>query len=178
MYDAVHDVVGISGGSFAVAALSRHPSQATRLGHRPADQPGDEPDDRHVALLRRLLEALEGAGSKTRSILGIVATAVVALAAVGGIAAFSLFRHQTNLATLWLIPIVIASSFLIRAAATLRWKWILRGVYGTDTMAPTPAADEPGRPGRRFAIGATGLSDGYLYSFTSSPSDDIARWRA
>jgi len=167
MYRAIHDVVGISGGSFAVAALSRQPSRA-----------GETSDDGHVTALRSLLEALEGAGSKTRSILGIVATGLMALAAVAGVVTASAVNDDTK--SVWVLALVAAlvgGSFLVRAAATMRWKWILRGVYGTDTMAPTPPDDEPGRPGRRFAIGATGLSDGYLYSFTSSPGDDVARWR-
>lgn len=173
MYRAIHDVVGISGGSFAVAALARQPSRA-----RPADDDEGEPADHsHVALLRQLLEALEGAGSQTRSILGIVAAALVVVAVVASLVAVGAARNNANAVwVLALLAALVAGSFLVRAAATMRWKWILRGVYGTHTMAPTPP-DEPGRPGRRFAIGATGLSDGYLYSFTSSPADDVPRWR-
>ncbi len=173
MYRAIHDVVGISGGSFAVAALARQPSRA-----RLATGENEPDDDSHVWALRQLLEALEGAGSKTRSILGIVATGLVALAAVAGVVTASAVNDDTK--SVWVLALLAAlvvGSFLVRAAATMRWKWILRGVYGTHTMAPTPPGDEPGRPGRRFAIGATGLSDGYLYSFTSSPGEDVPRWR-
>lgn len=186
MYRAIHDVVGISGGSFAVAALARQPSRADRTHHGPGhgaagDRAMESPeadDDGHVGALRQLLEALEGAGSQTRSILGIVAAALVVLATVGGLVTVGVVRNSANAVwVLALLSALVAGSFLVRAAATMRWKWILRGVYGTHTMAPTPPDDEPGRPGRRFAIGATGLSDGYLYSFTSSPDDDVPRWR-
>lgn len=179
MYRAIHDVVGISGGSFAVAALARQPSRARLAGRsNGTDGEPDTGDDGHVGALRHLLEALEGAGSKTRSILGIVATGLVALAAVAGVVTASAVNDDTK--SVWVLALLaalVAGSFLVRAAATMRWKWILRGVYGTHAMAPTPPDDGPGRPGRRFAIGATGLSDGYLYSFTSSPGDDVPRWR-
>lgn len=180
MYRAIHDVVGISGGSFAVAALARQPSRARLAAahHRGGADDGGDDDDGHVARLRQLLEALEGAGSQTRSILGIVAAGLAVVAVAASLVAVGAARDNANgVWVLALLAALVAGSFLVRAAATMRWKWILRGVYGTATMAPTPPDDEPGRPGRRFAIGATGLSDGYLYSFTSSPGEDVPRWR-
>lgn len=218
MLAGIDDIVGISGGAFTVAALSQgqEPEAATS---EPATSrgavDGEQGDEPEVAALRRLLEVLDSAGHKTRSILGLVAASVVGLVALVVLALLNLWRGGGRVSMLWVFPVLFLSSLLLRLIAATRWRWILNGVFGSAVMGsavtnsavtssavtgsgPASArsasagsassgsassgsaasATPGGRSRRRYAIGATGLADGRLYSFTSDPAHDVPRWRA
>ena len=169
----IKDVVGISGGSFAVAALSRGPDVAddSTFDDKPADElPADA--------MRQLLGALQTASRRTAAFVSVGAAVGVAVAAAIG---WLLVRSWNNHGT-WMLPItaaiVLFASLLVRLLASLRWTAIVKAVFGKAKMRTSSAVTAEGNRARRYSIGATGLNDGRLYSFTSDPIGDTQRWIA
>jgi hypothetical protein len=154
----IRDIVGISGGSFAVAALSAEPED---------ERPGD--DDPAVAL-KTLLERLSVAARRTARIvtIGIVLMAILVYLVRETVK--WLWDINRPAAIVFLALVLMASSFLARLYTSARWSSIVKMVYRKDRMRT-----QGGVPERRYAIGSTGLNDGRLYSFTSDPIGDKAR---
>lgn len=150
-WDTITDVVGISGGSFAVAALSQE--------REPVDQ-----------TLQTLLNGVEDAARRVRT---FVASAIVALGAMITLGVVVLDTRPSTWAPPWMwmfAPLVF--SVVARCIVTLRWRAILRTVFGKQRL---PTKTLTGK--RRYAIGATGLHDGDLYAFTTDFAGDAQAWR-
>ncbi|MDY7106714.1 MAG: hypothetical protein S0880_36520 [Actinomycetota bacterium] len=179
----VREVVGISGGSFAVAALAEDREEVThretvdnRAGDAPIGpdgRPGHDPGE-PAATLRRLIDRLEGAGRRMAG-----ATALVALVlAAGGLLVLGGFVAAVHLHPMWgpllMVPPVLLTSLVVRALVSWRWHTVLRKVYGRAVMRDDPP--EGSAAGRRYALGATGLHDGRLYSFTTTAEHEREGW--
>ena len=154
----IRDVVGISGGSFAVAALSAQPDD---------ERPGvDDP----APALRTLLERLSVAARRTARIVTIGVVVTAALAYLVDRVVVRLWHINRPATIVFLALVLMTSSFLARLYTSARWNSIVKMVYRKDRMRTQGC-----QPERRYAIGATGLNDGRLYSFTSDPIGDKAR---
>lgn len=157
----IRQVVGISGGSFAVAALAQ-------------EQPPDQCEPPPERALAALLKTLETAGRTVSSYATWGALLLLAAIGVVVVAMVDLWQHHRTWGVLILVVIALCSSFLARLFVSLRWRGLVKRVVGAARMrrGDQPDGDEPPR---RFAIGATSLGDGRLYSFTSdcaSPIDE------
>ena len=155
-WDGVEQVVGISGGSFAVAGLA-----------------GDGPDGRDpTQRLRHLVEQLERAGRFTASaVRGLVLTAIAAAALALALVVHGWQQHSVPAAVL--IPLLLLSvTFLARFTLSMRSRRIVRRVFPHQRMRVVDPVD---RIARRYRIGATGLHDGDLYAFTTHPEQDRQR---
>jgi hypothetical protein len=98
------------------------------------------------------------------------------LLAVVVVAILRSWRDRSLWAVLLAVGVILSTSFLLRLVVSLRWTAIVRTVFGKTPMIESPKS-EPGKPSpRRYAIGATGLNDGRLYSFTSHQADDAPCW--
>lgn len=160
-WDRIRDVVGISGGSFAVAALARP------AGESAGDEPGDEPE----AAMRWLYGSLVGAGRRAVSAVGFVAMFVIALVMATVLTVLISWSDHKLVATLLTVFVVAFASVMMRVVIASRFRSIVRNVFHNESMRTTTGD-------RRYAIGATGLDDGQLYSFTSDPETDARRWLA
>jgi predicted acylesterase/phospholipase RssA len=152
------EVVGISGGAFAGAALSAGPDDA-------------DPRPRMTDLFRDL----ERAGRSLANVALLAATVAVPLVALVGVAMVIAWTNRALGLALVILAVFCASSFLIRSFVTLRWKIILRTLFERDHMRNAGRILGQDHPPRRYRIGATGLHDGQLYSYTTDPVHDRAR---
>jgi hypothetical protein len=101
-----------------------------------------------------------------------VAAVTVAFAVGGFVVAVV---HHPLWGLVLMVPALLLASITIRAVVMLRWRQVLRAVYGTATMRDEAA--EPTEDERRYALGATGLHDGRLYCFTTHATDEAGPWR-
>jgi hypothetical protein len=170
----VREVVGISGGSFAVAALS------SQLSDNQSGQESTAGKDDPTAALRELLAGLERAARLVRWIIG---RAIIVLALIAGLLVVA-FRSAFYDHTFGLLAVsgisLLFTSLIIRLVFSVRWRSIVRRVFPDAQMrqrGPAGRADESSDGTRRYAIGTTGLSDGQLYSFSSDRQGDLERWR-
>lgn len=150
-WDAIKDVVGISGGSFAIAALSREQASVD-------------------ASLKTLLQSVEAAARKVKLFVG--GTCFLTLVSVAALVSL-VNSNPTSWGPPWVwvfAPLVF--SFVARCIVTLRWRGLLREVFGAQRLPEYTGIDR-----RRYVIGATGLHDGDLYAFTTDFARDAARWR-
>jgi hypothetical protein len=161
MWQPIREVVGISGGAFVVAALSAQP---------------DAPDP--VPIVTDVLGKLVRAGRRI-SYMVFVGLALAAPIVAG--VAFSLWYAWTHHwwgAVLGIVLLVLVlGTFLLRSFLTVYWKMVLRGLYKSTTMHDIGGIDRQGL-GRRYQIGATGMHDGNLYSYTTHLAGDRLRWLA
>jgi hypothetical protein len=153
-WDGIDDVVGISGGSFTVAALSQ-------------ERQGVSVDQ----TLKDLLTKMETAARRVRTFVS-----AAALLAVAAVAAWLLFvdTNPFSWAPAWLLIFApVALSVIGRVVVHFRWRAILLEIFDKKRL---PVNDP--NANRRYAIGATGLHDGELYAFTTDFHGDAERWRA
>jgi hypothetical protein len=167
----IRDVVGISGGSFAVAQLSKQSDPA--LGAQAAGEV--DPDDPSEPL-KELLRKLQVAGRRAANILLIGGLVLLAIVVVIVVAILTSWQDRSLWAVLVAALTVLSASFLLRLVVSLRWTAIVKAVFGNAPMCVSPEAEPDVVSPRRYAIGATGLNDGHLYSFTSHQADDAPRW--
>ncbi len=161
----IKDVVGISGGSFAVAALSGRPEG---MDPKAADE---APEVTPTDAMKQLLDRLSVASRRTARIITVGAVLAILLAIAVRAIAMMWWDSNRALAVVFVALVVLSSSFLARLFASVRWTSIVKMVYGKQMMRA-----KRGPSGRSFAIGATGLNDGTLYSFTSDPDAEKEMW--
>lgn len=164
----VRQVVGISGGAIAVAGLAGG-VQATG-GPDPAN-PAAAPDARPDAdvgfTLRALLDRLVAASVRVTAIAAGSAFGVVAAAVGVGVLIVKLVDWWALV--LAFVPLLATTLFMLRWVVVRRWLRLTQRIYdGANLPDVTPAP-------RRYAIGATGLNDGRLYSFTTSAGQERTR---
>lgn len=149
----ISQVVGISGGAFAVAALSAQPDD-------------DHPVEAMTALFGRLERA-------SRMVSRIVVVGVILAVPIIWLIVWGLTKVWH--VGWWAVLLVVAASllsiaFLVRSFITTYWKVTLWRLYESQTMRQQAA------PLKRYRIGATGMSDGNLYSYSSDLACDREPW--
>ncbi len=165
-WEGVGELVGISGGSFAVAVLSKAPTSSPR----PAGPDHRGSTDAPAPVLKGLLDELEATGRNVGGIAWMAFALVVGVIALFVFGMVMSWSHRVFWGTVATLVMALATSFLVRLFVSLRWGAILGHAFGDDRMRVAAGA------GRRYRVGATGLNDGNLYAFTSDPEGDRQRW--
>jgi hypothetical protein len=154
MWKGIRQVVGISGGAFAVAALSAEPD-----------------DDDPAPTMAELFQRLECAGRTVSNIVLLGLTFAIPLLALAVIGVVQAWTADVWWAVVLIVALVfVAASSLARWFVTTRWRVVLGRLYGEKTMR------NQGPPARVYRIGATDMNDGNLYAFSSDLTNDWSRW--
>jgi hypothetical protein len=169
IWAGVLDVVGISGGAFAVAALAQEPDGQSAIADlRDRDDPGPA--------LTKLAGDLQGAGRRAIRVIFQLAVSAAILMTLMVLAGYKAVKENSAVALGLAAVLFLAGSFLLRLVASVGWRGIVEEIYGKRLMRSDEGGDASNLSRRRYAIGATGLNDGRLYSFTSTPCKDRTRW--
>jgi hypothetical protein len=159
-WTGIHEVVGTSGGSFAVAALAG-----------PCPDVSD-PTERLKVLDGRLRRA--GVGAAQVVWFGVLA-AVGTLGTAGVIARWAWTHHRA--AAIVPAGVLLASTpFVVRLVVSLRSRHVVRSVFEAVCFRADPRTGAPAPGEHRYRVAAAGLNDGNLYGFTTHPEHDFARW--
>ncbi|MET0457702.1 MAG: hypothetical protein ABW195_00535 [Ilumatobacteraceae bacterium] len=157
-WGAVRQVVGVSGGSFAVAALATE----------------DIDDSDPATPLQRLIGQLERAGGDVagvvRSVGLVVGLLFAAACALGAIA----WTQRLVVAAILLALVVAGLSFLVRLTIGQLTRSVVTRVFGDARMRALHSSPPDDRE-RCYRIGATGLNDGNGYAFTTHAQHDRLR---